>query len=41
MILLTMTIVMYAGMYILLKSDKSMLKEYEKRQILKKTNMGY
>ncbi len=41
MILLTMTLVMYAGMYVLLKSDRSMLKDHEKRQILKKARLVY
>ena len=41
MFLLTMTVFMYAGMYILLKTDKSLLKDYEKRQILKKAHSQY
>ena len=39
MFLLTMTMFMYAGMYILLKTDKNLMTDYEKRQVLRKAHL--
>ena len=36
-----MTMMMYTGLYLLLKSDKSRFTDYEKRQILKNAHLTY
>ena len=39
MVLITMTILMYAGIMTLISSDKSGMTDYEKRQTLKKAHL--
>ena len=41
MILLTMTILMYTGIIVLIKSDHTHTNDYEKRQILKQHKLVY
>ena len=36
-----MSVLMYAGLFALLKSDRNLMTDYEKREVLKKEHLVY